>query len=487
MRPHYFKNYSYLDHNDENDDLYLDHDEEDLENCLDDDNSDDKDDCSDEKRQKFDAEAEELLRPDDPQIEQDLRHDPKDPLALNALLSPKDLDVTDAEQAFKVEIQAKITRINYTDGSEDQKIVCPATMTVKAYKGFHKDSTFYQMILTSAQSKLRHLYPYTSFKERGVNTTFEKPVITYHVLQGKSIEKVWVQFPLNESIFIATPPSIMQVPNHAPHARFYIDFDLAVNTTKPVYPKAVYTKAPEATSTPMDTATPTTTTTTGAAAATAAPVPIAATAAAAAPTTTTTAAAVVQLNPNWPEGTEKMVEQMTDLALKQCILSPMITFNKLSRIFHTFRRAIDPAFKRHDNNEVMSLKRSYQMIKSSAPPSVKKGPNPPERLWMRDSISEDNASFGGDDLRDFHSNKNVDARNILNWRTENRDQRQDRHLSGDRDPERGRGLNRQNGWQDRPFDRSNSRGPQQHPGNRSDNGPQHFQRGNRRGRGSFRK
>ena len=420
-----------------------------------------------------------------------------DPLALNTLMSPKSLALSSANQQFKVDIKATVAKINFTNGSVTQQIRCFATMTVKAFSGFHKDPAFYTMILNTAQSKLRTLPPYRIYKEKGHISSFEKPEITYTVVEGKSLEKVWVQFPLTDSIAISTPPSILQVPNHTPHAQFYIDFELAVNAPQPVaeQPKP-FTPRPTEVVPPLaekqvDMSPPAP-----------APTPAAATAATAATAHTEVPAKKKKFEsekpkpipppPTWPVGADKMVEQITDLALKYSVFSPMLVNNKLSRIFHAFRRNVDPAFKRYDSQQVLNIKHSYGMA-TSPPTPLKKTPKLPERLWRLDSLSEDaisQVSQEGDEEddeededEDFHNNKNVDARKLLDWKSGNRGRCA---RSGDRDPDRSYGQYRQHGRQDRPYDRSSSRGPERQHLDRRDAGFQQPQRGNRR-RGPYRK
>ena len=367
------------------------------------------------------------MAPDDPTQELPSKLDPSDPLALNALSSPRTLKVP-RDQAFKVDISVAIKKINYSDTSVVQETKQVASITLKVRKGFHQEKKFYEDSLRIAQSILRSKPLFTVHQEKGFQMSFENPIITYQVVQDRTVVLHWVKFPLTDSVHLLTAPSIIDLPNHAAHAQFFIDFDLAVNGPQwtPTMPVVTVPPAPERVPTP--------------------PPP---------PATTEPS------RPEWPIGTDRMVEQMVDLAQKYVIFSPTLVMNKLARIFHTYRHTADPEFLRYKQNMPLPDSSADPVSKPSV--EIQKNVTPPmEPLWQFDKTEDahsETKSAVASTSNNLQSDRSVDARKILEWRNDVRGGRdRGRERSGDRESERSRGYERHVDRGDRRYDRSSSRG-----------------------------
>jgi hypothetical protein len=60
---------------------------------------------------------------------------------------------------------------------------------------------------------------------------FENPLITYRVVQAQRDEKIWVRYPLNQSLALLEPPT--HVTAQVPHAQFFVEYEVAVNGPQP--------------------------------------------------------------------------------------------------------------------------------------------------------------------------------------------------------------------------------------------------------------
>ena len=383
------------------------------------------------KRRKLMADADNILGSDDPPLDANSKLNPSDPLALNQLIPPRPINLPN-EQPFKVVIIASVVQINFSDVSVPVTSSQPSTITLKVWKGFHKDPNFYEEVLKIAQSKLRSLSPCQSLKEQNFQTSFEKPNITYNVVMDQQVEKRWIKYPITDSLLLITPPSVIEIPNHSPHAQFFINFELATDG-----PQKISTPPPPPPEEPAKQEV------------------------AARPPSPVTQVPVM---PEWPNSTVTMVEQMTELAFKYPIFSPTLVMNKLARIFQSFRKATDSAFASYEKEAEL---RMSALAKKKTPTLPQKLAPQKEKLWQLDVTDEGSATHREEatSSRNGHYvDRNTDARKILDRKQDHRDVR-------DRGRDRSRGY-------DRPYDRSGSRGPDRYQGDqRRDDG---FYRGQRK-------
>ena len=214
---------------------------------------------------------------------------------------------TEDNKLLKVIVKTSISRINYSDTSVPQKLKHVSTFSLPVRKGYYKTELFYNSMLNQAKQMLKGQAPCESLIKGNSRFFFENPLITYRVVQAQRDEKIWVRYPLNQSLASLEPPT--HVTAQVPHAQFFVEYEVAVNGPQVTTPAKLLQPLlpPEE---PLQSQEE---------------IPLA--------------------PPTLSLAEENMLADMTELANRYPVMAMHIVTTRLAKILHTFRRQRDPALQ----------------------------------------------------------------------------------------------------------------------------------------------
>jgi hypothetical protein len=227
----------------------------------------------------------------------------------NGLPSKGSLKETSASEAednklLKVIVKTSISQINYSDTSVPQKLKHVSTFSLPVRKGYHKTELFYNSMLHQAKQMLKGQAPCELLIKGNSRFFFENPLTTYRVAQPQQDDKIWVRYPLNQSLASLEPPT--HVTAQVPHAQFFVVTVNGPQVTTPAKPLQALLPLEEPLQSQEE-------------------MPL-----------TPPALSLAE---------ENMLADMTELANRYPVMAMHIVTSRLAKILHTFWRQRDPALQ----------------------------------------------------------------------------------------------------------------------------------------------